>query len=99
MAIFAHRARQAIGAAAATLGGVDALVFTGGIGEHSAEIRAAVCEGLSCVGLEIDLAANATAQPDTLVSTQASPSAILVVAAREDLMMARAARASLAHGT
>jgi len=99
MAIFAHRARQAIGAAAVTLGGVDALVFTGGIGEHSAEIRAAVCEGLSCVGLQIDLAANAAAQPDAVVSTQESPSAILVVTAREDLMMARAAGAVLARGT
>ena len=98
MAIFAHRARQAIGAAAATLGGVDALVFTGGIGEHSGEVRAAVCEGLACVGLDIDLDANASAQPDALISTTASRAAILVITAREDLMMARAARASLACG-
>jgi acetate kinase len=96
MAIFAHRARQAIGAAAATLGGVDALVFTGGIGEHSGEVRAAVCEGLACVGLDIDLDANASAEPDALISTTASRAAILVITAREDLMMARAARASLA---
>jgi acetate kinase len=95
VAIFVHRVRQAVGAAAVTLGGVDALVFTGGIGEHSAEIRAAVCERLSCLGLEIDLAANAAARPDTFISTQASRSAILVITAREDLMMVRAARALL----
>jgi acetate kinase len=93
IAIFVHRARQAIGASAVTLGGVDALVFTGGIGEHSAAIRAGVCEGLSCLGLEIDSDANASAQPDTFVSTRGSRSSILVVTAREDLMMARAARA------
>ena len=91
IAIFVHRARQAIGSAAVTLGGVDALVFTGGIGEHSSDSRAAICDGLSCLGLELDLHSNATAQPDAVVSTSDSPAAILVIAAREDLMMARAA--------
>ena len=91
MRIFAHRARQAIGAHAVTLGGVDALVFTGGIGENSAEIRRMICEGLSCLGLELDVEANASARPDTVVSSPASRGLILVVLAREDLMMARAA--------
>ena len=95
MAIFAHRARQAIGAMAVTLGGVDALVFTAGIGEHSGQIRAAVCDGLSCLGLELDRQANASAQTDAVVSTATSRAAILVVTAREDLMMARAAAAAL----
>ena len=93
IAIFVHRARQAIGAAAVTLGAVDALVFTGGIGEHSPEIRAGVCNGLSRLGLEIDPDANAAARPDTFVSKHASKSAIAVITAREDLTMARAARA------
>ena len=95
MAIFAHRARQSIGAMAVTIGGVDALVFTAGIGEHSIEIRAAICEGLSCLGLELDHDANRSVVPDGVVSTVTSRAAILVVTAREDLMMARAARALL----
>ncbi len=52
--VFVHRLRQGIGAMAATLGGLDALVFTAGIGEHSAEVRAAACRGLEFLGLEID---------------------------------------------
>ena len=78
-----------------TLGGVDALVFTAGIGEHSGQIRAAVCDGLSCLGLELDRQTNASAQTDAVVSTATSRAAILVVTAREDLMMARAAAAAL----
>ena len=52
--VYAHRVRQAIGALAVTLGGVDALVFTAGVGENSAEVRAAICRGLECLGLELD---------------------------------------------
>jgi acetate kinase len=78
MRIFAHRARQSIGAHAVTLGGVDALVFTGGIGENSAEIRRMICEGLSCLGLELDVEANASARPDAIVSSPASRGLILV---------------------
>jgi acetate kinase len=91
MRIFAHRARQAIGALAVTLGGVDALVFTGGIGENSGEIRRMICEGLSCLGLELEAEANASARPDAIVSSPASRGLIVVVRAREDFMMARAA--------
>ena len=93
--IFAHRARQAIGASAVTLGRVDALVFTGGIGEHSHVIRGLVCEGLSCLGLEIEPAANASRRTDAIISSSASRGRILVLTTREDLMMARAARAIL----
>ena len=93
--IFAHRARQAIGASVVTLGRVDGLVFTGGIGERSAVIRSLVCDGLSCLGLEIDPAANASAAPDAIISSPASRGRILVLAAREDLQMAKAARTRL----
>jgi acetate kinase len=95
MRIFAHRARQAIGALAVTLGGADGLVFTGGIGENSAEIRRMICDGLSCLGFELDVDANASARADAIVSSAASRGLILVVSAREDLMMARAAARSL----
>jgi acetate kinase len=88
--MFTHRARKAIGAMTVTLGGADALVFTGGIGEHSPDVRASICEGLSCVGLELDRRANQTATLDAIVSTPDSRSRILVIAAREDITIARA---------
>jgi len=91
VSIFVHRARQAIGGLAVTLGRVDALVFTGGIGEHSPQVRAAICNGLSCLGLEMDENSNRSAHPDAVVSSPASPGRILVVEAREDVTMARAA--------
>jgi acetate kinase len=88
--MFAHRARQAIGAMAVTLGRADALVFTGGIGEHSPDVRAAICDGLSCVGLELDGRANHEATPDAVISTPESRGNILVITAREDITIARA---------
>lgn len=87
LAIYAHRVRQAIGALAVTMKGVDALVLTAGVGEHSAEIRRAVCDGLECLGLEIDLALNADCQPDVDVSRSDARGRILVITTREDLTM------------
>ena len=62
--IFVHRLKQTIGAMTTTLGGLDALVFTAGIGEHSATLRAAACRGLEFLGLELDTAKNASCRPD-----------------------------------
>ena len=93
--MFAYRARRAIGALAVTLGRVDALVFTGGIGEHSPRIRAAICDGLSCLGLQLDEAANLTSRPDAMVSAAGSPVRIFVLTSREDVAMARAAMSCL----
>jgi acetate kinase len=87
--IFCHRVRQTIGAMAVTLGGVDALVFTGGIGEHAAEVRAQICKGLECLGLELDAPANGECKPDSDVSTSFSKGRILVVETREDLVIVR----------
>jgi acetate kinase len=87
--VYTHRVRQAIGALAATLGGIDALVFTAGVGENSAEVRAASCRGLECLGLELDAEANARAHPDVDVARSGSPARILVIATREDLTMLR----------
>lgn len=89
--MFVRRARAAIGALAVTLGRVDGLVFTAGIGEHSAPVRAAICDGLECLGLELDREHNASAHPDAVVSTATSRGAIMVIATREDVTMARAA--------
>jgi acetate kinase len=91
VSIFARRARAAIGALAVTLGRVDGLVFTAGIGEHSAAVRSAICDGLECLGLELDRELNAASRPDAVVSTSTSRGAIMVIATREDVMLARAA--------
>jgi acetate kinase len=77
---------------------VDALVFTGGIGEHSPQVRAAICDGLSCLGFELDEEANRSPSPDGAVSSAASRGPIFVLTAREDIAMARAAIGCLASG-
>jgi acetate kinase len=87
--IYTHRVRQAIGALAVTLGGVDALVFTAGVGEHSAEIRASTCSGLECLGLELDAQKNVSCRPDADVAIECSRGRIFVIATREDVTMLR----------
>jgi acetate kinase len=79
---------------AAAAGGLDALVFTGGVGENSPEVRAEAVEGLGFLGVGLDAAANAAAQPDADVAASDSPARVLVVAAREDLEIARQVRAA-----
>lgn len=85
----AARLRSSLGALAATLGGLDAVVFAGGIGEHSASLRAAACEGLGFLGLRLDPARNDGAAPGSDVAEDDSPARILVIHTREDLMIAR----------
>lgn len=87
LAMYTHRARQAVGALAVTLGGVDALVFTAGVGENSSEIREAICTGLECLGLELERNSNATCRPDADVAVPHSRGRILVLATREDETM------------
>jgi acetate kinase len=95
--IYAHRVRQTVGALAATLGGLDALVFTAGIGEHAAPVRARACAGLECLGLELNAKANADCRPDADVATAGSRGRILVIATREDLMIVRETVRVLGH--
>lgn len=90
--VYVHRIRQTVGAMAATLGGIDGLVFTAGIGENATEIRERVCENLGCLGLELDRAANAVCRPDADVAAPGSPARILVIATREDLSIVRETR-------
>ena len=90
--VYVHRIRQTVGAMAATLGGVDALVFTAGVGEHASEIRKQVCENLKYLGLELDRTANETCQPDADIAMPASAARILVIATREDLTIMRETR-------
>ena len=78
--------------AGAVLGGIDALVFTAGVGERSAEIRKRVCEKLNYLGLDLDPAANENCKPDADISVPASKARILVIATREDLTIMRETR-------
>lgn len=87
LTIYAHRVRQAIGAFAATLGGIDALVFTAGVGENSSEMRTAICNKLRFLGLHLDPQANADCDPDADIASAESPGRILVIETREDLTM------------
>ncbi|MDR0353107.1 MAG: acetate kinase [Opitutaceae bacterium] len=81
--------RHYIGAFWVQLGGCDALVFTAGISENNPWLRAAVCENLAALGLELDPAANASAAPETDLATQTSRTKILVIPANEELVVAR----------
>ena len=89
--IFAYRLRKYIGAYLAAMGGADALIFTGGIGENAASVRAATCEGLEWFGLEIDPAANAalTGGGEGRISVEGCRLAAWVVPTNEELMIAR----------
>jgi acetate kinase len=101
LAMFEHSLRRAVGAMAAVLEGIDALVFTGGIGENSPEIRASVCDTLRHAGLELDPVANGTSDspdPDHELSTPRSVVRVLRIAAREDLSILEAVRQVRAKG-
>jgi acetate kinase len=90
--VYVHRIVQTIGAMAAVLGGIDALVFTAGVGERSPEIRERVCEKLRYLGLELDRAANETCEPDADIAMPISTARVLVIATREDLTIMRETR-------
>jgi acetate kinase len=87
LAVYVHRLRAGVAAMAASLGGLDALVFTGGVGENSAEIRALACAGLGFLGVSLDAGLNGSNEGDGLVGER-----VLVVRAREDLEIARQVR-------
>lgn len=87
--IFVHRLRAGIGSMVAALGGLDALVFTAGIGENSAEVRQAACANFNFLGLQLDLAKNTSAKPDQNISATSSTVRVLVVQAQEDWAIAR----------
>ena len=89
--IYVHRLRSGIGAMIAVLGGVDALVFTAGVGENSPEVRAAVCDNFAFLGLRLDEAKNAQSpmDKDTDISARDASVGVLVIHAQEDWMIAR----------
>ena len=92
--LYCFRIVREIGSLAAAIGGIDALVFTGGIGEHAAEIRRRVCSRLAWLGLLLDDAANATDQ--LRISTPESGVDLLVIPTNEEWMIAHHAQNLLA---
>ena len=89
--IYVHRLRSGIGAMIAVLGGVDAVVFTAGVGENSPEVRAAVCDSLAFLGLKLDSGKNAKTplDADQDISATDAHVRVLVIHAEEDWMIAR----------
>lgn len=96
--VYAYRVRAMIGALAVTLGRLDALVFTGGIGENSDWLRSEVCRGLECLGVRLDRAKNPAVRPDGDVAEAGSPARVLLIHTREDLMIAREAKRLAGEG-
>ncbi len=92
--LFCYQAKKWLGALAAALGGVDTLVFTGGIGEHAAPIRERICAGLEFLGIRLDPARNAAHVP--IISDDDSLVTVRVIPTDEDLMIARHTRDLLA---
>jgi len=96
-AVYVHRLRSLIASTAAAMDGVDAVVFTGGVGENSREVRAAAVKGLSFLGLALDAAKNSKARKaDADISADGAKARTLVVHAREDVEVAREVRRLLA---
>ena len=94
--LFVYRAVTQIGGLVAALEGLDALVFTAGIGEHAAPVRERICNGLAWLGLDVDPVANARHGPR--ISREGSPVTAWVIPTNEELMIARHTRRVLAAG-
>ena len=90
VALFCYQARRFLGALAAALGGLDALIFTGGIGEHSSTVRERICEGLGFLGIRLDPDRNAQHAP--VISHDGDPVTVRVIPTDENLMVARHTR-------
>jgi acetate kinase len=86
---FAYQVKKTLGAFAAAMGGLDAVAFTGGIGENSAGLRAACCGGLEFLGIRLDPVRNETGTGDRMLSAEGSQVAVLALATKEELIVAR----------
>lgn len=85
--LYCHLIKQRIGAFAATLGGLDTLVFSGGIGENAPSVRAAICDGLAFLGIIINAGQNDSGAP--IISADHAPATVRVIATDEEVMIAR----------
>ena len=90
--VFTYRVAGAVAACAVALCGLDALVFTAGVGENSPRVRVDVCARLGFLGVELDNATNRDANPDAEIAVPGSPVRVVVLRAREDVVAARATR-------
>lgn len=90
VALFCYQAKKYLGALAAALGGLDTLVFTGGIGEHAASVRLRICEGLDFLGIRLDPRRNEARA--AVISREGSWATVRVMQTDEDLMIARHTR-------
>jgi acetate kinase len=88
LAVYVHRLRAGIAAMAASLGGIDALAFTGAVGERSSVVRTAAVEGLAFLGLGLDEERNSSATGDREIGASDARTRVLTIAAREDLQIA-----------
>jgi acetate kinase len=95
MDVYVHRAVSGVGSMAAAMNGIDALAFTGGVGERSPFVRAEICSRLGFLGVELDEEANTHPAPDGAISSLSAPTPAYVVQAREDVEVARGVRAVL----
>jgi acetate kinase len=93
--VYVHRLRQGIAALAASAGGLDLLLFAGGVGEHAAPVRVAAVAGLAFLGPAVDTVSNAAATGDADVTAPGALARTAVVTSREDLEMARQVRTLL----
>ena len=89
--VFAYQVKKTIGAFAAAMSGLEAVAFTGGIGENSAPLRSACCHGLEFLGIRLDAERNAEGKGDRIVSSEQSKVAVLALATNEELIVARRA--------
>jgi len=96
LGVYIHRLRGAIAAMAAAMGGLEAIVFTGGVGEHAPVVRERAVRGLGFLGIRIDGALNGADGEDREIGAAGAEVRALVIAAREDLQIAREVRAVLA---
>jgi acetate kinase len=90
--VYLHRLRGEIARMTTAMDGLDAIAFTGGVGEAAAAIRSRAVDGLGFLGLAVDAARNASAEPDAEIGTQGTPMRAFVISAREDLEIARQVR-------
>ena len=96
--VYVHSARHWLGAYLAQLNGLDALVFTAGIGENRAGIRAAICSNLDQLGIRLDAKKNASAQAgETVISADDSPAKVMIIPTNEELVVAREVKRYLDH--
>ncbi|MBX9634906.1 MAG: acetate kinase, partial [Magnetospirillum sp.] len=92
--LFVYRIGRELGSLSAAMGGIDALVFTAGIGEHSAPVREKVCQAAAWLGIDLDVAANAKHAPIITVADSRVP--VFVIPTDEEMMIAKHTRGALA---